>query len=187
MSRINEHPLRVVVVSPYAGDVGTHLAYLRDASLDCLRRGEAPFAGHGFYTTVLDDSDPESRELGIRAGQAWARASQRTVVYTDLGITAGMRLDISSAIIEGVAPIDIRSLNSWRPRFHTTEHEQAIEAVVKKAAAVREIESMAATINYYSRTVRRDHVIEQIQERAARPDLLSPDEAAALLKRVLKK
>src|SRR5690606_21487830 len=37
---------RVIVESPYAGDVETHVAYARAALRDCLSRGEAPIASH---------------------------------------------------------------------------------------------------------------------------------------------
>ena len=37
----------------------------RRAMLDCLKRGEAPFASHLLYTQALDDSDAAHRKLGI--------------------------------------------------------------------------------------------------------------------------
>ena len=35
--------IRVIIESPYAGDVEKNLRYLRAAMHDCLMRGEAPF------------------------------------------------------------------------------------------------------------------------------------------------
>ena len=40
---------RVIVESPYAGDVERNIAYVRAAMRDCLMRGEAPLASHLLY------------------------------------------------------------------------------------------------------------------------------------------
>src|SRR5690625_2495112 len=99
--------LRLVVVeSPYAGEVEANLAYARAAVADCLARGEAPVASHLLYTQpgVLDDNDPAQRRLGIDAGLAWHRVASAVVVYTDLGVSAGMRAAISHAEEVGIEP-----------------------------------------------------------------------------------
>ena len=108
---------KVIVESPYAGDVATNLRYLRACMRDCLMRGEAPFASHALYTQpgVLDDSDPEERNHGIQAGFAWREAAEMTVVYTDLGKTRGMVLGIADAIEKG-RPVEYRSLEPWASR-----------------------------------------------------------------------
>lgn len=105
---------RVVIESPYAGDVEKNLAYLRAAMADCLARGEAPFASHGLYTQpgVLDDTIPEERDLGIRAGFAWREPAEATVVYTDLGIAGGMKLGIAHAETCD-RPVEYRTLPGW--------------------------------------------------------------------------
>jgi hypothetical protein len=89
----------VIVESPYAGNVPLHEAYARACMADCLARGEAPYASHLLYTQpgVLDDANPEERQLGIDAGFAWRPLAARTVVYTDLGISSGMRSGIADA------------------------------------------------------------------------------------------
>lgn len=83
---------RVIIESPYAGDVERNLRYLRACMRDSLLRGEAPFASHGLYTQpgVLDDHDPEQRRLGIEAGFAWWGGAAAVVFYTDLGWSRGM-------------------------------------------------------------------------------------------------
>jgi len=90
---------RVIIESPYAGDVERNLQYLRACMRDCLLRGETPFASHGLYTQpgVLDDEIPVERELGIRAGFAWRTIAEMTVVYQDLGISRGMTYGIEHA------------------------------------------------------------------------------------------
>jgi hypothetical protein len=52
------------------------------------------------YTQVLDDTMPAARHLGIEAGLAWGQAADLTAVYTDLGISPGMRQGIERAKAE---------------------------------------------------------------------------------------
>lgn len=105
---------RVIIESPYGGDVERNLRYLRDCMKDCLLRGEAPFASHGLYTQeeVLDDTDPAERALGIAAGFTWRRSADYTVVYYDLGYSEGMRQGMHDAI-EMEQSIEYRSLPEW--------------------------------------------------------------------------
>jgi hypothetical protein len=105
---------RVVIESPYAGDVEKNLRYLRACMRDCLLRGEAPFASHGLYTQegVLRDEVPEDRKLGIAAGFAWRDVSDATVVYEDLGVSSGMLEGIADAKAKG-RPVEFRILPGW--------------------------------------------------------------------------
>lgn len=83
----------VVIESPYSGDVARNETYARACLRDSLRRGEAPIASHLLYTQpgVLDDTKPEERNLGMRAGWEWMFVADAMVVYTDYGISQGMR------------------------------------------------------------------------------------------------
>lgn len=105
---------RVLIESPYAGDLAWNLRYLRACLRDCFRRGEAPFASHALYaqTGALDDSLPEERRLGMEAGFLWGKAAEKTVVYADLGISAGMQAGIARAIKED-RPVEFRRLGEW--------------------------------------------------------------------------
>ena len=91
--------IRVILESPYAGDIHYNLQYARAAMRDCLKRGEAPFASHALYTQpgVLDDDNPEDRALGMRAGRNWYEFAHYIVAYTDLGISKGMQEGIAHA------------------------------------------------------------------------------------------
>jgi hypothetical protein len=72
--------------------------YARAAMLDCLQRGEAPFASHLLYGQVLDDDVPEERSHGMEAGLALSQSllsapflPQAThVFYVELGVSEGM-------------------------------------------------------------------------------------------------
>lgn len=87
----------VIVESPYRGDIDRNITYLRRCMRDCFERGEYPFASHMMYTQVLNDDDPDERRQGIEAGQAWLQGASKVVVYTDLGITEGMKEGIEMA------------------------------------------------------------------------------------------
>lgn len=100
---------RVIIESPYAGDVFLNVQYARVCLLDSLRRGEAPFASHLLYTQVLNDSLPEERTLGIEAGLAIGAAMDLTAVYEDLGVSDGMVKGIERAQAAG-RPVERRLL-----------------------------------------------------------------------------
>lgn len=106
---------RVILESPFAGDIETNLRYARAALKDCLKRGEAPFASHLLYTQpgVLDDFDPEERMWGIHAGFEWNKVAEASVVYTDLGISKGMEYGIKHAEECG-RPIEYRTIPDWK-------------------------------------------------------------------------
>ena len=109
-------PRRVVLESPFAGDVEANLAYARECLRDCLRRGEAPIASHLLYTQpgVLDDDVPEERALGIGAGHAWISKADAVVVYVDRGVSGGMRAGIEAAHRAAVR-VELRTLREVPP------------------------------------------------------------------------
>jgi hypothetical protein len=102
----------VVIESPYAGDVRRNRRYAQDALMDCLSRGEAPLASHLLYTQVLDDHEPGERHRGIMSGLAWSKHAELVAVYTDLGISTGMKLGIEAAKYDKI-PIEYRTLRDW--------------------------------------------------------------------------
>lgn len=110
--------LRVIIESPYGADsehvLARNIAYAKAAMRDSLARGEAPLASHLLYTQadILDDRDPAQRAQGIEAGLTWAESADVTVVYTDLGLTAGMNHGINDASSAG-RRIIYRSIPGW--------------------------------------------------------------------------
>ena len=111
---------RVILESPYAGDIERNTAYARMCLRDCLLRGEAPIASHLLYTQpgVLDDKIPEERERGISAGLAWGSAADATVLYEDHGISNGMKHGIAQAHAED-RPVEYRKiLPGIPPKVH---------------------------------------------------------------------
>ena len=106
----------VIIESPYAGNVEGNTAYARACMADSLKRGEAPFASHLLYTQagILDDDKPHERALGIRAGFAWGDKAALVAVYTDFGLSPGMRSGVRAAQQRGV-PVEYRSLFAEGP------------------------------------------------------------------------
>ena len=84
--------IRVILESPYAGDVERNINYARMAVRDSLSRGEAPIASHLLYTQdgILNDDIESERQWGIDAGLAWKSVAQKHVFYIDYGYSRGM-------------------------------------------------------------------------------------------------
>ena len=84
----------VIIESPFKGNTpaeeAENIAYAKEVMRDSLYRGEAPFAR-------------------IEAGLLIGRSADRTVVYTDRGISPGMKQGIKRAEDEG-RPVEYRSL-----------------------------------------------------------------------------
>lgn len=102
----------VILESPYRGIRDRHLKYLDRAMRHSLGLGEAPFASHRLYTTALDDSNEDDRDLGMRAGWAWLPVAEAVVVYQDHGISDGMLEGLVRAEMAG-KPIEYRNIGSF--------------------------------------------------------------------------
>lgn len=107
---------RVILESPYAGDIEANVKYARRCVRDALARGEAPIASHLLYTQhgILRDDIPHERQWGIDAGLAWLAVAEASVVYTDLGISKGMEYGIAVARAAGL-PVEMRSIEAQSP------------------------------------------------------------------------
>lgn len=94
---------RVILESPFKGDVALNIAYARACVADCLRFGESASVSHLVFTQpgILDDNIPEERQLGIDAGLAWRHVSDGSVAYIDLGVSSGMKYGLALAADSG--------------------------------------------------------------------------------------
>lgn len=90
---------RVILESPYAGDVVRNINYARMCVKDSLQRGEAPIASHLLYTQegILDDTIENERIQGINAGLKWKEVADLQVFYIDYGISKGMQYGMDYA------------------------------------------------------------------------------------------
>lgn len=107
---------RVIIESPFAGDIERNIAFARACVRDSVLRREAPIASHLLFTQpgILDDHVPEQRQLGIDAGLAWRHVAHATVVYTNFGVSKGMSYGIAAAEAAGIT-VEYRTLEgfSW--------------------------------------------------------------------------
>ena len=107
----------VILESPYGSPdpaiVARNLRYARACMKDSLDKGEAPYLSHLLYTQVYDDNDPGLRLAGINAGLEIGKRMDKTVVYTDLGISEGMHYGIRAAEEAG-RQIEYRNLTNWK-------------------------------------------------------------------------
>lgn len=114
----------VDIETPYSAKtlsgVRKNIRYARACVRDSLLRGEVPFASHIFYTQsgILDDNLHGERKRGILAGKAMIeRLNATTVVYTDLGVSKGMKLGIKLAKSSG-RNVEYRTLgDGWEEKF----------------------------------------------------------------------
>lgn len=106
--------MRVIIESPYAGDIEANVTYARRCVRDSVLRGEAPIASHLLFTQpgILDDSIPEERTLGIKAGLAWIGVAHYSIFYTDRGWSRGMRGALTKSLNEQRDNIKIRALDN---------------------------------------------------------------------------
>jgi len=132
---------RVIIESPYAGDIPTNVMYAQRCVRDSVLRGEAPIASHLLFTqpNILDDENPEERTLGIAAGHAWMRVADACVVYLDRGLSRGMRLGILAASLCGIE-IECRWLQG-----HNTQTILVMEAEVREIIRQRTVEPIHAS------------------------------------------
>jgi len=107
--------MRVIVESPFAGG-HKNVIFSRACVLDCLSRGESPYASHLLYTQkgMLDDSVEDQRRRGIAAADGWLEVCDYVAVYRDNGISAGMVIGIIKAARLG-KPIHLRYLDKREP------------------------------------------------------------------------
>lgn len=102
---------RIVIESPYAGDMARNETYARRAMRDSVERGEAPFASHLLYTQpgILDENNPKERALGIECGYAWSDHADKIVFYVDYGMSPGMQSALNRALLQN-ARIETRKI-----------------------------------------------------------------------------
>lgn len=92
----------VYVCSPYRGDTERNIAYAKELTRKVLEYGYTPITPHLYLTQVLDDENPEERELGLRAGRELLKCCGYILVGSRYGISEGMQQEIMLACEAGV-------------------------------------------------------------------------------------
>jgi hypothetical protein len=90
--------MRVIIESPFAGDMSKNVKYAKKALLHSLNLGESPLAFHLLYTQVLNDNEPAQRNKGITLSFEWHRKANLIAIYADLGVSPGMKLAMEFAL-----------------------------------------------------------------------------------------
>ncbi len=93
--------MKVIIESPFKGrneaDREVNREFARKCMLDSLKKGESPFLSHLLYTQVLNEDVEAERRIGLDAAFKWYEVADFVVVYTDRGITKGMKEGIKVA------------------------------------------------------------------------------------------
>jgi len=101
---------RVIIESPYAGQIERNTEYARRCLKDSLDRGEAPLASHLLYPQVLDENIGAERDQGIDAGFEWMAQADLVAFYVDYGFSSGMKAAWDRAFNGLRLPIVVRTL-----------------------------------------------------------------------------
>lgn len=115
----------VIVESPYAGRgwwptvrvpaMAKHTLRPRlRAGLSTERRSAICLTSalHPTQPGILRDATPTEMQRGIQAGLELAKRADKTVLYSDLGMSEGMRIGVEAARAAG-RPVETRRLNGW--------------------------------------------------------------------------
>ena len=86
----------IYMASPYAGDIEKNTEFAKRACRHVMNEGHAFFAPHLLYTTILDEHQPEQRQLGLDMGIAMLSRCDELWCYGD-HISLGMHLEIEEA------------------------------------------------------------------------------------------
>ncbi|WP_313180817.1 DUF7768 domain-containing protein [Lacrimispora sp.] len=86
----------IYVASPYAGDIEKNTEFARKACRYVLEQGHAFFAPHLLYPTILSESIPEQRQLGIEMGLTILAKCDELWVCGDM-ISFGIQVEIKLA------------------------------------------------------------------------------------------
>jgi hypothetical protein len=95
----------VFICSPYRGDVEKNRKIALALCKKAFDNYCAPFAPHLLYPQMLDDSNPEQRELGIGAGLEFLKCCDLMYVYADCPPSGGMQTEMMLASQEAVKMI----------------------------------------------------------------------------------
>lgn len=86
----------IYVASPYAGEVEKNTIFAQKACHHVMKQGHYFFAPHLLYPQVLDDDQPQQRDLGIKMGLAVLPRCDELWCYGDR-ISQGMMIEIEEA------------------------------------------------------------------------------------------
>lgn len=86
----------IYVASPCAGDTEKNTEFAKRACRHVMNEGHAFFAPHLLYPTILDEHQPEQRQLGLDMGISMLSRCDELWCYGDR-VSPGMHLEIEEA------------------------------------------------------------------------------------------
>ena len=86
----------IYVASPYAGDIEKNTEFAKTACRFVMNEGHAFFCPHLLYPNILDEQNPEQRQLGLDMGLAMLQSSDELWCFGD-HISHGMMNEIEEA------------------------------------------------------------------------------------------
>lgn len=86
---------KVYVASKYAGDVGANVKAAIGYCRVVINKGYMPVASHLLYPQILNDNDPEERELGLLFGLSLLRDCDEVWVFGE--VSPGVSREIEEA------------------------------------------------------------------------------------------
>jgi hypothetical protein len=99
----------VYIASPYAGDVERNTSFAIHACRFCIAQGHTPIAPHLLYTRMLDDNNPDQRELGLELGRRFLERVDELWACGDR-VSPGMAAEIAEAVNLGIPVKRIETL-----------------------------------------------------------------------------
>lgn len=91
----------IYVASPYAGDIKKNTDFAKRACRHVMEQGHVFFAPHLLYPAILDENQPEQRQLGLDMGLGILSCCDELWCYGDR-ISFGMHLEIEEAQRMGI-------------------------------------------------------------------------------------
>ena len=86
----------IYVASPYAGDIERNTEFAKKACRFVMNEGYAFFAPHLLYPQVLDEDNPDERQLGLNMGKEILGWCDELWVFGDT-VSPGMQAEINLA------------------------------------------------------------------------------------------
>ncbi len=87
---------KIYVVSPFAGDIDKNKEAAVRYCRYVIKKGAQPVASHLLYPQMLDDRNPNSREMGLMFGLSLLALCQEVWVFGEQE-TEGMRAELAEA------------------------------------------------------------------------------------------
>lgn len=98
----------VYIASRVSGDVERNLALARGYCLYALSQNVIPVVPHLMLDGVLDDNEPDEREIGIEVGKHLLTKCDEVWTFLDnRGLSSGMKGEVNLALELGIPVIPV--------------------------------------------------------------------------------